>query len=402
MNCRSKNPRIAGKLAMNESILNLMHRLVRILNSIHSLVVQRSVWIASLSLLLWGLCGIRLQNISYDLFATFAISDHRLSNVASLVRSQESDRYAVIACKNIHSDSEPLNPSSFQTARIQVRVHRYSDLIHIERFLDEATRPEGESTESREYTAKLLVSKWCLESIQHLARVLESDRLTRSETEPIKNRSVIRMVGFQSEEGKTSRIAADLANECKGYRAQIAQLTTALDRSRSHSVGFLSISGKPRIFPVIEPIGWDRLLLLGTAAISIWISVAVISNGQPRSLYGPMWRVLACLKSLQSTRRSRSENLGIPCLGTIRMSASASTLAVIPPAHDRGLSIVPAAVKRLRATNLSEKRLQLLTRLLLGSWLTVLMVRLLLDRPWFELFCASPLAGMTCLISGVP
>lgn len=402
MNCRSKNLRIAGKLAMNESILDPMHRLFRILNSIHSLVVQRSVWIASLSLLLWGLCGIRLQNVSYDLFATIAISDNRLPNVARLVRSQESDRYKVIACKNIPSDSEPLTPSSFQTARIQVRVHRYSDLIHVEKYLDDATRPEGESTESREYTSKLLVSKWCLESLQHLARVLESDRLAQSDTEPKENKSVIRMVGFQSEDLMTSRIAADLANECDGYRAQIAQLTTALDRSRSHSVGFLSISGKPRSFPVIDPIGWDRLLILCTTSLSIWISVAVMSSGQLRSVYGPICRVLAGLKYLHSTRRSRSENLGIPCLGAIRLSASASTLSVIPHTSDRCLSILPAAVKRLRATNLSEKRLQLLTRLMLGSWLTVLLVRLLLDRQWFELFCASPLAGMTCLISGVP
>ncbi|MBU6175656.1 MAG: hypothetical protein KGQ60_17745, partial [Planctomycetes bacterium] len=354
------------------------------------------------SLLLWGLCGIRLQNVSYDLFATIAISENRLSSVDRLVRSQDSNRYTVIAYKRQHSDSEPLNPSSFQTARIQVRVHRYSDLMDVERYLDDATRPEGESAESREYTTKLLVSKWCLESMQHLAGVLESDRLAQSETEPIENRSVIRMVGFQSEDIKTSPIAADLANECDGYRAQIAQLTTALDRSRSHSVGFLSISGKPRIFPVIEPIGWDRLLILFTAALSIWMSVAVICNGQLGSISGPIRKTLSGLKFLHSTNRSRSENLGIPCLGTIRMSASASTLAVIPHARDRCLCIVPAEVKRIGATNLSEKRLQLLTRLMLGSWLTVLLARLLLDGQWFELFCASPLAGMNCLMSGVP
>jgi hypothetical protein len=271
----------------------------------------------------------------------------------------------------------------------------------LEETLELATRPTFLSKECDDIVKQMRFAKWMHESCNHTERVLRADHERELAQENVSTeKSIYRLVGFQE---TRSEDPFQLQQKMEQYQTRIVELQRSLDHAKTKSKGFLSITGSQQQYPIVSPIGWWRLSILALMAAACYFSIS-LSLKSNIAIAVPTFSFISWLKSLRG-RKLLSESLsgkpmgGIPCLGTVVVCAENAWITPkpsqpVPRAETPSQPFVRSLQLQIVAIPV--------VRALLFLWFIFFVVRFVGDGSWRELFLASPLAGLSRLVGGIP
>lgn len=412
-------------------------------------LVAKPVSYLTLALLVWALNWLDIQQVQFEQRGTIAISRQRLEALHSLAKlGPKAGPYTFLECRPIVGDETVPDHSDMCTIKFRVRSTRYIDLAKLEEFLLSKTEPREPSSECISLLREIRKTEWTRESLLHQCRCLELQQqksqayaaigeTADSIAEPVvaepsdhsSDGPPLRFVGYQKStdpqpsECTLDALRTELLAQCRDCDAKVASLKQWHANSHASSIGYLSLTGSQQKYPVVQPVQGSKLAILLLLATSAWSLIAIALNRFPKlQPWIDRWRGKA-VQGTPSNRRPKGRSparcdLGVPFLGTIEIIHSdASSHSDSSDPHS-GLSEhidAPAdipATKPLdlerwhdrlpKRTSRGRLRVQQAAALALSLWLAVFVLRLLSDSAWRELFLASPLAGLTHLISGVP
>lgn len=363
----------------------------------------KPIWIVVVTVLLWGINGLNVQNVVHELIVTVAISQHRLDALLELEgKCIPTTKAHLIRCS---TSSQSVLESELRTVQVRLQSARRSELNRIEEALVVATQPTFLSHECEKIAKELRLAKWKQESWAHTDKVLKADHERELAQQGISSdKPVYRLVGFKSPQPEGP---PELEKEMAACSIRIHELEQSLEKAKSKSKGFLSFTGKKKQHPVIDPVGWWRLSVLTLMAIACWYSVSICLKRALTFAIKPI-AINAFLKRLQA-RKTRTESLegesvgGIPCLGTFVVGmdvVGTESLQTHSASRNSSCETKHVQPKQPYIANTQTYAIGL-ARLLMALWFAVLVVRFLGDESWRELFVASPLAGLSRLAGGV-
>ena len=422
---------------------------------------EKAWWVcllASVTFCLWGSNGLRIQQVEYRLTTNLAISQHRLpllNRLANRTKSSDSLGHMLFSRVEVQSDDAgpAVNGSDLRSVRVNIICNQHTDVREIELALNQLTTPSEESAECVVFEKQILVERWMLASTSHSMKRLEMDQerdkgaieTDRDESEMTASRNV-----DDSASGSPFRLTSfgvrdDISSPQSGLMHSLLQLnqirtdniesmTQTLSRLQEKSKGFLSLTGSPRMEPIVKSITPFRFLVLSVLCASVWLllmgwlqpirgSIALLRKQIPakptaskhessraafkddQSKSSPQLTSLGIDKTLHWLQKE-----GIPYLGSIQIALwpktereSNSNTAIPHDAIERTAASSDNLIAELELTR-QVRSIQLLKKLSEGSlllWLGLFAFRMIFDPLWRELVLVAPFAALSRIIWGI-
>lgn len=399
--------------------------------------------IATLSFSLWGANALPIQQLEYQLTTNLAISQHRmpmLQNLASKANPAESTAGNLFTRLELEPEdkSKPgASSSDLRSVRVKLRCPNHCDIREIEKALNELTVPSMESAECLVFNKQLQMERWLLESSAHSIKrleldiereknAIETDRNTENtaQQDNQKSSSPFQLTAFSAPDPSLPNQAQllDSLRQVNQTRSQnIESMLSTLDRLKVKARGFVSMTGSPRMIPMVRPLTRFRLLVLCTLVFAVWLllmgwlySIRLNTKtmrqawGNRRSSHSGnsgtavTGESTGMEKSLQWMQRE-----GIQYLGSIQVLTNEDS----PKQVDLSVELVALEVNTIELNSSAELEwsryihsVQLLKSISEGSlvlWIGLFAARVMFDPIWRELVMLAPLAALSRMISGI-
>ena len=400
--------------------------------------------IATLSFSLWGANALPIQQLEYQLTTNLAISQHRmpmLQNLASKVSPTESVAGNLFTKLELEPEDKSRNgagSSDLRSVRVKLRCPNHCDIREIEKVLNELTIPSMESAECLVFNKQLQMERWLLESSAHAIRrleldiereknAIETDRNTENTAQQDiqKSTSPFQLTAFNNapDPSKPNQVQLlDSLRQVNQSRSQnIESMLLTLDRLKVKARGFVSMTGSPRMIPMVRPLTRFRFFVLCTLVLAVWLL-----------LMGWLYSIRLNPKAIRQTwaksRSSQSENSGnamasesanmekslqwmqregIQYLGSIQVITNEAS----PAKLDQSLEPIGSEANTLDLNSSAEIQwsrylhsIQLLKSISEGSlvlWIGLFAARVMFDPIWRELVMLAPLAALSRMITGI-
>jgi hypothetical protein len=350
---------------------------------------QLDAGISALIGLLWLLSAIPIQPLAYEWLGVVAMSESRLSALEQDSGTRLGS-FELLKWKPI--DSKKSEGSELRNVAIRLRMTSPLSTAQIEQELENSTRPTTQCPEVQSAGRQLLFARWELESWKHHAKL---------GAEPMAEVTTTKDSGvFHLASHVTSTVPAaensDVEVRIEECQCRVDKLADHAEQVTRKSHGFLKISGKSQLKPVVPPLGISSLLWLGMIFGLLW-SIVYWSH-----------RILAIVRSLGGgllvvAFRKRKRNKF--ALQTIRRLArnGVPLLAVIPVAI---VETSQAAQVKDLARSKGDRcgPFPFLLRISYGAlaiWVCVFAVRCGSSPEYRDLCISAPLAGVSRLVSGL-
>jgi len=423
---------------------------------------EKAWWVcllASLTFCLWGSNGLQIQQVEYRLTTNLAISQHRLPSLhrlANKTKSCDSIGHALFSRVEIQFDDaghSAANGSDLRSVRVNILCSQHSDIREIELALNQLTTPSEESAECVVFEKQILKERWMLASNSHSMKRLEMDRerekaaieTDRDESETTASRKVDETASGSPFRLTSFGVRDDVSAPQSGLMDSLLQLnqirtdnidsmTQTLSRLQEKSKGFLSLTGSPRMDPIVKSLTPFRLLVLSVLCALVWLllmgwlqpvrgSIALLRKKIPtkptaakhetkrtginddKSKLAPESTSLGIDKTLHWLQKE-----GIPYLGSIQIalwpnteSESNSNTVILEDAPERAAASSDNLISDIESTR-QVRSIHFLKKLSEGSlvlWLGLFVFRLLFDPLWRELVLVAPLAALSRIILGI-
>ena len=420
-------------------------------------------FIAALSFCLWSANVLPIQKVEYQLTTNLAISQHRmplLQRLAGKSTESASKNLALFSALEIQSDESSPSASAnsdLRSVRVKIRCPIHCDIHDVERSLNELTAPALESSECLDFAKQLQKEQWLLESSAHSMKRLELDLerernaiatdtvdtdtvdtnsigtnsigtnsigtnsidtglAANQDSEEFRTSTPFRLASFSAPRQAQSELMEKLRRLNQTRSENVDSMLLTLERLKAKARGFLSLTGAPRIDPVVRPLTVFRFLVLCVLCATVWLLLMGWLNPiLGRRLSGqesPQFNraVLLPHETLTASESSNSgikkairwmQREGIPYLGAIQVVTETSVVndATHELRTQQRLSSMPTEVP---ASKLDSN--QLLKSLGEGSlvlWIGLFAARLMFDPLWRELIAVAPLAAISRMISGI-
>ena len=422
--------------------------------------------IAALAICLWGANVLPIQKVEYELTTNLAISQHRmplLKRLRNKTLESASDKTSFSALEILPDDSKlsPSANSELRSIRVKMRFPIRGDIRFVEKSLNELTTPSLESNECQGFAMQLLKEKWHLDSCSHSIKqvmldiereknaieiervdtglaeidVLKKDSMADRGVEASRSLNPFRLTSFGTK-GSTPLSQSELIDNLRDLNQvrseNVDAMMLSLERLKAKARGFLSITGAPRVDPVVRPLTLFRFLILLVLCTSVWLLLIawlhpIRANllfwvGTPRSNETvPVTRKTASKSDSSADDPARQagptvgmkktihwmQREGIPYLGEIQI-LSGETPIGREQLHMNLSAAENASSKKdyLSFSNQSShiKSITTLRSLSEGSlvlWMGLFVARVLFDPVWRELVAVAPLAAISRMITGI-
>ena len=191
----------------------------------------------------------------------------------------------------------------------------------------------------------------------------------------------------------------------------------SLERLKAKARGFLSLTGAPKVDPVVRPLTLFRLLILFVLCTSVWllliwwlhpVRINLLNWLKAPHSYGTM----SASTSDSSTRGLKKtihwmQREGIPYLGAIQiLSDETSKVRERSHVNSSAAANTSSMKEDLSSSHQSHhfKSITALRSLSEGSlvlWMGLFVARVIFDPVWRELVAVAPLAAISRMITGI-
>lgn len=398
--------------------------------------------IATLSFSLWGANALPIQQLEYQLTTNLAISQHRmpmLQNLASKANPAESTASNLFTKLELEPEdkSRPgASSSDLRSVRVKLRCPNHCDIREIEKALNELTVPSMESAECLVFNKQLQMERWLLESSAHSIKrleldiereknAIETDRNTENTAQQdTQKSSPFQLTAFSTPDPSLPNQVQllDSLRQVNQTRSQnIESMLSTLDRLKVKARGFVSMTGSPRMIPMVRPLTRFRFFVLCTLVFVVWLllmgwlySIRLNTKtmrqawGNRRSSHSGnsgtavTGESMGMEKSLQWMQRE-----GIQYLGSIQVLTNED----LPKPFDQSIEPVALEVDTIELNSSADfewsryvHSIQVLKSISEGSlvlWIGLFAARVMFDPNWRELVMLAPLAALSRMISGI-
>lgn len=250
---------------------------------------EKRVWlcfVATLSVALWSINLIPLQQIEYLFSSRVALSQHRLSLLQRMANTKIDESMHMIDCTS-ETQVENLSNSEMQAVRVRIILTQRMAAEAIAKKLDEMTVPKFESTETVELAKKMRWTRWQHQVANHMIRRLELDQEREREVNSAANsQRPFQLTGYTSPSASelpgASLEPGELHSSLEQVRDQshgnLLALSNSLESVRSKSRGFLSLTGAPKIETIARPVHTIHVVMLLLIALMIWVGLYAATN----------------------------------------------------------------------------------------------------------------------------
>ena len=396
--------------------------------------------IATLSFSLWGANSLPIQQLEYELTTNLAISQHRmpmlqaLASKANPAESIQGDLFSKLELEPEEKSRPRSGSSDLRSVRVKLRCPNHCDIREIEKLLNELTIPSMESTECVVFNKQLQMERWLLETSTHSIKRLELDlEREKNAIETDRNSenlalednprasSPFQLTTFTAPDpSQPNQVQLiDSLRQLNQTRSQnIESMLLTLDRLKVKARGFVSMTGAPRMVPIVRPLTRFRFLVLSTLVLMVWL----LLMGWLLSLRLNTMSIRKTRGNSRATKVGRSDaptlsdsigmekslhwmqREGIQYLGSIQVftNETASDQAVESVLSD-GTEVEIDESAQLQWSRYVYS-IQLLKSISEGSlvlWIGLFAARVMFDPVWRELVMVAPLAALSRMISGV-
>ena len=409
--------------------------------------------IAALSFCLWGSNVLPIQQVEYKLSTNLAISQHRMPLLQRLSCDSggifPGKRTLFSALEILPDDTKQSTSanSELRSVRVKITIPIHSEICKVEKSLSDLTTPSMESEECHEFAKQLQKERWLLESCSHSIKRLQLDidrEQNAIETEMVDNGKVVNSAEPTPRSSTpfrlTSHVSCDPSEQSQTGLMEtlrhlnqirtenVESMLLALERLKAKARGFLSLTGSPRLDPVVRPLTLFRFLVLSILSLSVWI--LLMGWVQPFRNQFLVWqKALQCMRTVPAisktdcTMDSSSTGMkktihwmqseGIPYLGSIQVLSEESSASRSGSQTQTQPAVSSVATERARLTAeelaFSERSRQLKSITVLRSlsggslvlWIGLFAARVIFDPVWRELVAVAPLAAISRMITGI-
>lgn len=434
---------------------------------------EKASWvclIAAFSFCLWMSNFLPVQKVEYQLTTNVAISQHRLPYLERLAANGTATDtraipFSITEIKLSESELILRTNSELCSARITLKLLERSQVKNVEHILDALTIPNSDTAECVSFANQLRKERWFLEASLHSLKRLELDSEREKnaiDTEALADSSSskpadanaswsdsdstskpFRLISFASRspsEDSWIELRDQLQSMTQSQSETVNSMRLTLERLKAKSRGFLSLTGSPRIVPLVRPLTLFRFCVMCVLCMCVWLismwwvrPTSVKSKQLPRN--GP--KTATPMLSQPSQHRNASlalsktlgwmQSAGIPYLGAVQFIRDETNGALNEGVRDNKVRLVNGddSAARLasgqggpRSTQeqaigtdhpfLSPPSevmsLRFLRSVGQGSfvlWIGLFAARLVFDASWRELASVGPLAAISRMIVGI-
>ncbi|MCY2984132.1 MAG: hypothetical protein NTY15_10930 [Planctomycetota bacterium] len=404
---------------------------------------DKAAWvclIATLAFSLWGANSLPIQQLEYQVTTNLAISQHRmpmlqaLASKANPTESAQGDLFSKLELEPEEKSRPRSGSSDLRSVRVKLRCPRHCDLREIEKALNELTIPSLESTECVVFNKQLQLERWLLESGTHSIKrieldlereknAIETDQNTENvvQDENPRASSPFQLTAFSAPDPSqpVQLQLLDSLRQLNQTRSQnIESMLLTLDRLKVKARGFVSMTGSPRMVPMVRPLTGFRFFVLCTLVLAVWLLLMgwLLSLRLNTTSIRKTWGNRGASKSRKSLAATASDSIemekslhwmqreGIQYLGSIQVITNETV------SDQAGESVLSDAAEvefdqssQLQCSGYVYS-IQLLKSMSEGSivlWIGLFAARILFDPVWRELVMVAPLAALSRMISGV-
>lgn len=364
-----------------------------------------------------------VQKVEYQLTTNVAISQHRLPYLERLkangtVPDSSAIPFSLTEIKLSESELISRTNSELCSARITLKLLERSQVKSVEYLLDKLTTPNSDTAECVSFANQLRKERWFLEASLHSLKRLELDTereknaietvalADSSSSKPDSTSKPFRLISFASRgpiEDSRVELKGQLQRMSQSRSETVDSMTLSLERLKAKSRGFLSLTGSPRIVPLVHPLTLFRFFVLCVFCICVWLismwwirPLSMKSKQQPR--IDKKMVVLTLSQPSQHRHASLAltktlgwmQSAGIPYLGAVQIIRDESNEVLTDPVRLSPMSEF-IAIRFLRSAGEGS----------LVVWIGLFAARLVFDPSWRELASVAPLAAVSRMIVGI-
>ncbi len=417
-----------------------------------------------------------VQRVEYQLTTNVAISQHRLPYLERLEANGTAPDasaipFSITEIKLSESELISRTNSELCSARITLKLSERSQVKNVEHILDALTTPNSDTAECVSFANQLRKERWFLEASLHSLKRLELDSereknaidtealADSGSSKPADARASwsnsdstskpFRLISFASRspnEDSRIELRGQLQSMTQSRSETVDSMRLTLERLKAKSRGFLSLTGSPRIVPLVHAFTLFRFFVMCVLCICVWLismwwvrpvsvfwvlPVSVNSKQLPRNEPKTATPMLSQTSQHRNASMALSKTLGwmqsagIPYLGAVQFirnesnegisgdqvrrmdgEGTAARLASCPDSLrstleqgqeiSTGLKILSPpwefiAIRFLRSAGEGS----------LVLWIGLFAARLVFDASWRELASVAPLAAISRMIVGI-
>jgi hypothetical protein len=413
-----------------------------------------------------------VQRVEYQLTTNVAISQHRLPYLERLQANRTAPDtlaipFSITEIKLSESELISRTNSELCSARITLKLSERSQVKNVEHILDRLTTPNSDTAECVSFANQLRKERWFLETSLHSLKRLELDSEREKnaiDTEALADSSSskpadanaswsnsdstgkpFRLISFasrSSNEESRIELKGQLQSMTQSRSETVDSMRLTLERLKARSRGFLSLTGSPRIVPLVHPLTVFRLCVMSVLCLCVWLismwwvrPVSVKSQQLPRNEPKTATPMLSQPSQYRNASLALSKTLGwmqsagIPYLGAVQFIRDESNDALNEGVlgnqvrlmdGDGSTASLASGAGGLRSTQ--EKDQEISTELEIWSpptepislrflrsagggslvlWIGLFAARLVFDASWRELALVAPLAAVSRMIVGI-
>ncbi|MCY2980989.1 MAG: hypothetical protein NTU79_20180 [Planctomycetota bacterium] len=406
-----------------------------------------------------------VQRVEYQLTTNVAISQHRLPYLERLQANGTAPAtraipFSITEIKLSESELISRTNSELCSARITLKLSERCQVKNVEHILDALTTPNSDTDECVSFANQLRKERWFLEASLHSLKRLELDSEREKnaiDTEALANSSSskpadakaswsnsdstnkpFRLISFASRspnEDSRIELRGQLQSLTQSRSETVDSMRLTLERLKAKSRGFLSLTGSPRIVPLVHALTLFRFCVMCVLCICVWLismwwvrPVSVKSQQLPRNEPKTATPMLSQPSQHRNASLALSKTLGwmqsagIPYLGAVQFIRDESNDGVLgnqAPLMDGDRSTASLA-SGLRSTQEQGQEISTDLKILsapselialrflrsagkssLVLWIGLFAARLVFDASWRELASVAPLAAVSRMIVGI-
>ncbi len=414
-----------------------------------------------------------VQRVEYQVTTNVAISQHRLPYLERLEENGTAPDaraipFSITEIKLSESELISRTNSELCSARITLKLSERSQFKDVEHILDALTTPNSDTAECVSFANQLRKERWFLEASLHSLKRLELDSereknaidtealADSGSSKPADARASwsnsdstskpFRLISFASRspnEDSRIELRGQLQSMTQSRSETVDSMRLTLERLKAKSRGFLSLTGSPRIVPLIHPLTLFRFCVMCVLGICVWlismwwvrpVSVWWVRPVSVKSKQPPRNEPKTANPMLSQSSRHRNASLalsktlgwmqsaGIPYLGAVQLIRDGSNEGVLGDQVRRmdGDGGTASLASGLRSTQEQGQEISTDLKILsppweftairflrsagegsLVVWIGLFAARLLFDTSWRELASVAPLAAISRMIVGI-
>lgn len=409
-----------------------------------------------------------VQRVEYQLTTNVAISQHRLPYLERLEANGTAPNaraipFSITEIKLSESELISRTNSELCSARITLKLSERSQFKNVEHILDALTTPNSDTAECVSFANQLRKERWFLEANLHSLKRLELDSEREKnaiDTEALAdsgsskpadaNASLsnsdstskpFRLISFASrtpKEDSRIELRGQLQSMTQSRSETVDSMRLTLERLKAKSRGFLSLTGSPRIVPLVHALTLFRFCVMCVLCTCVWLismwwvrPVSVKSKQLPRNEPKTATPMLSQPSQHRNASMALSKTLGwmqsagIPYLGAAQFIRDESNEGILGDQvrrmdGDDSSARLASDADGLRATQEQSQEISTDLKILsppweftairflrsagegsLVLWMGLFAARLVFDASWRELASVAPLAAISRMIVGI-